>query len=125
MITKIKKNKSKSQFLFFSFLFGFLFLLIISFLIFSNLNLHSRRVELIERIEILRNEIQILKEKNQKLQSEIKRAEQKDFLEEKAREELGLKRPGEEVVVILSPSKEKEKPVEKNFWEIILEKFGF
>jgi cell division protein FtsB len=127
MITKIKKKENRHRFLFFSLLFGFLILSIIAFLIFSNINLAERRAELIERIEVLRKEIQVLKEENQKIQAGIKRAEQKDFLEEKAREELGLKKPGEEVVIIspIEPKVEESIEKEKGFWERIWRKLGF
>jgi cell division protein FtsL len=129
MITKIKKNRNKKsyRFPFLSVLFGFLALLIIGFLIFSNINIAQRRAELTGRIEVLRKEIQVLKEENQRLEAEIKRAKQKDFLEEKAREGLGLKRPGEEVVIISPIEKEIKEPVEerKDFWEKIWKKLRF
>jgi cell division protein FtsB len=121
MITKINKNKNRHHFTLFSIFFGILVLLIIGFLLFSNINLAWRRAELINKIEILRKEIKTLEEESQKLRDGIRRAKEEGFLEEKAREELGLKKPGEEVVVILSPKEEIEKPIEerKSFWERI------
>ena len=128
MIAKIKKNKKLqySSFIFPVFIGG-LFLLAIGFLIFSNLNISRRRAELTERIEFLREEIQVLEEKNQELRVGINRADQEDFLEEKAREQLGLKKPGEEVVVILPPKivEEELAEKEKGFWQKIWEKLGF
>ena len=126
MITKKKKNKNKNSYHFklFSILLGFLALFIIGFLVFSNINIGLRRAELTARIEGLRKEIQVLEEKNQKLQNKINRADGKDFLEQKAREDLGLKKPGEEVVII-SPFPKEEKPIkpeEKSFWQRIWEK---
>ena len=106
---------------------GFLILLITGFLIFTNVNIARRRAELTERAEELRKEIQILEQKNQELQAKIIQAEELDFLEEKAREKLGLKRPGEEVIVILPIEEDVEEPVEeeKSFWEKIWNWFEF
>ena len=135
MITKIKKNRNRDKrrkginqtSLFFSVLISFLILLIIGFLIFTNVNIALRRAELTERAEELRKEIQILEQKNKELRAKIIRAQEPDFLEEKAREELGLKKPGEEVVVILPIEEDVEEPVEeeKSFWQKIWEKLGF
>ena len=135
MITKIKKNRNRDKrrkginqtSLFFSVLISFLILLIIGFLIFTNVNIALRRVELTERVEELRKEIQILEQKNKELRAKIIRAQEPDFLEEKAREELGLKKPGEEVVVILPIEEDVEEPVEeeKSFWQKIWEKLEF
>ena len=135
MITKIKKNRNRDKrrkginqtSLFFSILISFLILLIIGFLIFTNVNIVLRRAELTERVEELRKEIQILEQKNQELQTKIVRAGKPDFLEERAREELGLKKPGEEVVLILPIEKDVEKSIEeeKTFWQKFWEKLGF
>ncbi len=130
MVAKIKKNRNRNRYrvLFFPTLITLLVLLILGFLIFTNLNIARRRAELTERIEVLRKEIQVLEERNQELRDGIIRAGSEDFLEEKVREQLGLKKPGEEVVVILPPEAEaKEEPVEKekSFWEKIREKLGF
>ena len=135
MITKIKKNRNRDKrrkginqtSLFFSILISFLILLIIGFLIFTNVNIALRRAELTERVEELRKEIQILEQKNQELQTKIVRAGKPDFLEERAREELGLKKPGEEVVLILPIEKDVEKSIEeeKTFWQKFWEKLGF
>ena len=133
MITKIKKNKNRGRnritqtSLFFFILIGFFVLLITGFLIYTNINIALRRAELTERAEELRKEIQILEQKNKELRAKIIRAQEPDFLEEKAREELGLKKPGEEVVVILPIEEDVEEPVEeeKSFWQKIWEKLGF
>ncbi len=120
MIAKNKKKKRHYRSLFFLIFLGFLVLLILGFLISVNLNIGGRRAELIERIESLKKEIQALEGENLELEAGIKRAGGEAFLEEKARMELGLKRPGEEVVVILSSEIEaKEEPEKKTFWEEI------
>jgi len=128
MIAKKGKNRNKKKFSFnfFSILLGFL-LLIIGFLVFSNINIALRRIELIQKIETIRKEIQFLETENQKLEDGIARVDDKDFLEKKAREELGLKRPGEGVIIISPTQEELEKQVEKEkgFWQRALERLGF
>ena len=131
MITKNKKNRNKKRkkgySLFFPFLFSLLILLAVIFLIYTNINIGQHRAELTERINVLRKEIQILEEENQRLEEKITRVDQKDFLEERAREELGLKRPGEEVVVISPIEEAAEKSIEKekSFWQRIWQGLGF
>ena len=122
-----RKNKKNYSFPFFTIISGFLILLVVGFLIFTNINVALKRAELTERAEELRREIQILEQKNQELQAKIIQTDKQDFLEKKAREELGLKRPGEEVVVILPAKQDIEKPTkeEKTFWQKIWEKLGF
>ena len=71
------------------------------------------------RIESLRKEIQILEEKNKELKEEISQSGSEEYLEKVAREQLGLKAPGEEVIVINKEEKEEQPEIkqnEKNFW---------
>lgn len=127
MIAKFQKSKKDSwQTIFFSVLIGILVLGIISFLVVSNLKINQRRTELIERIELLRKEIQALDEKNERLRAGIIQTQDESYWEEKVREQ-GYKKPGEEAVVVLPPEGYKEEPNEKqkSFWEKILEKLGF
>lgn len=114
---KIKKRKSY-QTLFFSVLLGLLTLIVIGFLIISNWRINQKRTEYKARIEALEKEIQILEEKSKELESQISQASSETFLEKEAREKLGLKKPGEEVVVVLPPkeSKEEKTKEEKHFW---------
>lgn len=123
MVTKFKKKKKKSsrKNIFFSILLGISLLLIIGFLINTNLKIRQRRAKLLARIEALKQEIQILEEKNKELKENVSQAGTEEYLERVAREELGLKAPGEEVVVI-SEEIEKEEEIEeekKTWWEWI------
>ncbi|MBZ1348458.1 MAG: septum formation initiator family protein [Candidatus Nealsonbacteria bacterium] len=101
-------------------------LLIVGFLIFSNWRINQQRTEQISRIKSLRQEIQNLEEKNRELESLIAQIPTEFFLEQKARE-LGLKRPGEEVVVIslLEEIENKEGDDKKTFWQKLLNWLGF
>jgi cell division protein FtsL len=124
MIPKNKRNPKSPESIFFSTLFILLILMVSTFLIISNLKINQKRAELNAQIERLKEETQTLEEKNQKLKATISESEKEDYLEKEARERLGLKKPGEEAVVIL-PSKNNEKEniqEKKNFLEKILEK---
>lgn len=105
------------------FIFG-----VIGFLIFYNWETNQKRAELTERIESLKAEIEFLEEKKQELETLTTESERESYLEEVAREQLNLKKPGEEVVAVLSPEEEEGKEggqEEKSFWQRILEKIGF
>ncbi|MDI6591739.1 MAG: septum formation initiator family protein [Patescibacteria group bacterium] len=122
MIQKTKRiKKENSCQTIFSTLIGCLLVIIIGFLIFSNLKISQKRSELIAQIETLKKEIQILEEKNQRLKEKISQARTESYLEKVAREQLDLKKPGEEVVVI-KKEKGKETKEEKSFWQRLLEK---
>ncbi len=121
MITKFRKNKKSGHFLgmFFSFLIGALFLSAIAFLIYTDIKINKKRGELISKIESLKTEISGLEEKNAVLRQKTSEAGAKEYLEEVAREQLGLKKPGEEVVVIKEETAEENKIAEekKGWWE--------
>lgn len=128
MVTKFKKFKKRNfhQTVFFSTLIGLLVLLAIGFLVFSNLRISQKRAELISQIEILTEKIQALKERNQELEAEISQTSEKSYLEKVARDQLGLRQPGEEVVAIINEKKkEKEIKAKNSFLEKILEKLKF
>jgi len=119
MIAKRKRfKKIPHQNIFFSTLLLILVLLIIGFLIVSNRRISQRRGELTSQINRLKREIQILEEKKQQLMSSISQGSEETYLEKEARERLGLKKPGEEVVVIKreNPPGAREKTKE-SFWE--------
>lgn len=125
MIAKFRRKKKISSWknIFFSVLFGVLFLLVIGFLIVTNLKINQRRAQLTTRITSLKEEIEILEQKSQELKENISQAEGEEYLEKVAREQLGLKAPGEEVVVITGEREEEKEEVkeeEKTWWEKIL-----
>jgi len=125
-IRKFKKRRARQTILF-SALLILLFFLAIGFLIISNWRINQRRSGLISQIRNLQEEIQVLEKKNQELKAGISQASSQSHLEEVARESLGLKKPGEEVTVILPPPEEEKevKEEEKGIWERILEKLKF
>ena len=128
MIQKTRKIKRESSFkaVFFSIIILLLILFFAGFLIFSSWRINQRRAELISQIKILEKEIQTLEQKNQELGAGLSQLSDEDYLEKTVRERLGLKKLGEEVVVVLPPPEsKKETPKEKNFWQKILDKLGF
>jgi len=128
MITKRKKRAKTWQMILFSLISAIFIFGVIGFLIFYNWETNQKRAELTERIESLKAEIEFLEEKKQELETLTTESERESYLEEVAREQLNLKKPGEEVVAVLSPEEEEGKEggqEEKSFWQRILEKIGF
>ena len=118
MVSKRIKNSNsfKSLLPLFSYiLLGLLLLAVSGFLIFSNWKISQRRAELTAKIESLKKEIQILEEKNAKLQTGISQTEGEDYWKEKLYEQ-GFVEQGERQVVILPQKEEETKKEEKNFW---------
>ena len=124
MIKKKYKRKSSSRKIFVSLTLGSLLFIIIVFLIISNWRINERRDGLIQRISQLRQEIQVLEERNQQLKAGVSQTLQSDYAEEVLREKGLYKKKGEEMVVILSPEAEEEgkKEEERSIWEKILGK---
>lgn len=115
MIARFKKieNWQRRKRNFFSIMF-FLFvgigvILVTSWLIVGNLKIDQKRKELDLEISSLKEEIQKLEDRETFLQSQIFRTEkeEKEYLEEVARDDFGLKQEGEETVaIIFEPDKE-------------------
>lgn len=117
MIQKFKKNKKTkkkervSSLIFSSFLL-ILILVMIGYLAISNWRTLKKRAEYKKEIELLKAEIQKLEKDKEILTKKISQYDKERYLEKEAREKLGLKKPGENVVVVLPPQnlKEKESP---------------
>ena len=125
MIAKFRKKKKRSSWksIFFSMFFVLLFIFVIGFLFITNWKIKQRREELTARIETLKQEVSILEEKNQEIKERISQSGKEEYLEEVARDQLSLKAPGEEVVVVkkepsfVEASEDKEE--EKSWWDWI------
>ncbi|MFH1036952.1 MAG: septum formation initiator family protein [Patescibacteria group bacterium] len=103
-----------------------LILAVTGFLVYTNWRIRERRSSLSERIESLQKEIQDLQEKNSELKEGIDQSQSQEYLEQMARENLDLKKPGEDVIVVKMPSTTTEENTEeKSFWQKIWEKFNF
>ncbi len=93
-----------------------------------------------ERISTMASDLAEIESSNDKLEARIDRLKDPDFLEQRAREQIGLVRPGETAIVVMPPSKrmeekkssarrstaEKPPPPEPfTFWEGFLNFVGF
>ncbi len=107
MIAKIKGNKKKGigKEMFFSLLIIISFIVLIVVLINANSRAIKKRTQYISRINELRQEIEETENRKEELEKALAQVGSREHLEKIAREQLGMKNPGEEVVVI---SKEEE-----------------
>ncbi len=94
-----RKIKIKEETVFQIVFFG-LTLFLIGFLVVSNYRINKKRSELTKRIESLREEIQILGEKKDRLESGIIETEKESYWEEKIRDQ-GYVKEGENPVVVI------------------------
>ena len=78
------------------------------FLIFHNIRIYQKRVELQERAENLRTQIASLEQGKSELESAIQVGLTQEYQEKVLREQGLYKKPGEEVVTILPPEQVQE-----------------
>ncbi len=100
---------------------------VLIYLAVANWKIWGQRLDLNNALKQAREEAQGLEKKNEEFQKGIAEAETEGYFERAARERLNLKKPGEEVVVIIPPedkSSETSKSPE-NLWRKILEKISF
>ena len=92
------------------------------FLISGNIKLSKRRAELLLQINQLKEKVAQIEEKKKEVEKNIVQKNNKEFLEEIARDQLNLKKPGEKVVVVQKEESEDKKEDEqrkKSLWEKI------
>lgn len=133
MIAKKKKlKKRKITNILISSLLALFILAFIFILVSSNLKLKKRRAKILEEIERTKAEIKELQMKKENYKTQIFQEQSKEFLEKVARQNFNLKKPGEEVAVIVEPEKEqnssevqpkKAESPKKTFWRQFLEFF--
>ncbi|MBZ1356456.1 MAG: septum formation initiator family protein [Candidatus Nealsonbacteria bacterium] len=113
---KRKKEKKSLEMRAISFLFSFAVIFLIFLLLVSNIRIHQRRSELKAQIEIKEQEMNELRLRADYLEG-INLTEEDYLIEKMAREQLLLKKEGEEVVVFSFPEEveEKEKEVISEF----------
>ncbi|MFA7385444.1 MAG: septum formation initiator family protein [Candidatus Paceibacterota bacterium] len=105
MIKKKNRDKFSLKNFFISIILFFVFLAITFSLVVANIKIKQRRAEIISRTEIAKKELEALRELTKMLETEITTIDDDEYLELVARERLGLKLEGEEVVFI---AREKE-----------------
>lgn len=113
MVAKPKRQRKiriKEETIFQIVFFG-LTLFLIGFLIISNYRINKKRSELTKRIESLREEIQILGEKKDRLESGITETEKESYWEEKIRDQ-GYAKEGENPVVVIPSGQNQSEDLE-------------
>lgn len=122
MINNYKNNKFFDKKIIFYLL---LFIIILSFLIISNWRIIKERTALGKRVFQLKNEVQVLEEKNKQLKAGISKTLQLDYIEKILRDKGLYQKKGEKSVIIVWPEKNKEdRSEEKSIWEKILGKIN-
>ena len=79
-----------------------------AFLIFYNIRIYQKRVELQERAENLKAQIASLEKNKSELESAIEIGTTEEYQEKVLREQGLYKKPGEEVVTIIAPEQVQE-----------------
>jgi cell division protein FtsB len=93
-------NKKKIAIVFWT-IFGFWF---IFFLLYSNIKMFQKRTELDKNLETLDSTIESLTKEKDSLSFSLGETDSSDYLERVAREDLGMQKPGEQVVIIKKDS---------------------
>jgi len=105
--------------------YSLLFIIILCFLIISNWRIIKERTSLGTRVFQLKNEIEVLEEKNKQLKAGISETLQFDYTEKILREKGLYQKKGEKSVIIIWPEKDKEdRSEERSIWEKILGKIN-
>ncbi len=113
----LKRFKKKSNIIY-QLSLSFLGLLIVFLIGLPLINKIKQRNEIKKEIIDLQKEIRDLEEKNSKLEKIVSYLESDQFIEEQARLKLGLKKPGEEVVVIDDKKKNKQNSATDTLYNI-------
>lgn len=109
-----KKNKISFNFPVVSLFFIFCFIVAFFFLFSSNLKIYQKRADIKDYVSEKQKEIQLIKHDEDELKESEYILIEKEFLIEKmAREQLLLKKPGEEVVFISFPETKEIEETEK------------
>ncbi len=74
------------------------------FLIMANIGMYKKRQELNYQVKALQNKIEEIKTKNSKFKEGILQANNDQYIEKVAREELDMQKPGEKVISFIQPT---------------------
>lgn len=113
---KKRKRESTGGTLLFQ-IIGVVSVIVIIFLVAADFNMHKKRQALVSQINFYEQQIQNLKDSNAGLKEEIANADDIDYLEKIAYEQLGEQKPGEKAVTfVASEEKLKEAPKQESSW---------
>lgn len=107
MISGKKKNRKPLGVMLFLAAIGVLVLTIAVFLVKKNLELNGKRIAFNSKVESLKKELSDLEKRKNEIEALNSRFSDKEYLEKEIRD-LGYKKPGEKVVVVLLPEEKKE-----------------
>ena len=110
---KQKSHKNPDNF-FPASLIKFFFLMIIVFLIFMNVRVYKEKKKFDLQMTNLKEKIQGLQKKNDALEQNIARADDKDYIEKIAREELDLQIQNEKVITFIMPKPQQKAEIDTN-----------
>ena len=96
-------------------------LAIITFLSVTNWRIYQRRIDLSKRVEELKAKVDISEKRYKELKDNESSLGSEDHLEKVARDQLDMKKPGEEVVVVQKEEEQSqpEQEEKKSWWERI------
>lgn len=89
-------NKRKISIVFWS-IFGFWF---VFFLLYSNIKMFQKRTDLDKNLETLDSTVESLTKEKDSLNFSLGETNSSEYIEKVAREDLGMQKPGEQVVII-------------------------
>ncbi len=114
-----KKQKSGALKKIGIFLIGICIAMVAVFLVMANVNMYKKRQELNAQVRALQNKIAETKSKNLELQRGISEADNDQYLEKVAREELDMQKPGEKVFSFIKPQTQNTPSNEeqKSIWQ--------
>jgi cell division protein FtsB len=96
---------------------GIVFLVIVVILTIADFKIYRKKQELISQIDAYQKQIQDIEKSSKNLKIEIENADNPDYLEKIAYEQLDQQRPGEkEVIFTALPQKVEPAPKPQNTW---------
>lgn len=96
---------------------GILFLIAIFLLLLADYKIYQKKKELTVEINNYKNQIEEIEKSSQNLKEEIANANNTDYLEKIAYEQLGEQKPGEKQVIFITPPKKAESTqLQENYW---------
>ena len=107
---KIKTIKSAAFWLF----AAAVFFGILGYSLITNIKIGNVRTQYLDRIDTLQKQIKDAEDKKALLEKGLSQVGQKEYLEEVARKQFGLKAPGEEVAVVVKDQQNQDNNAEEN-----------
>jgi cell division protein FtsL len=122
MVARIKRNKKSSvKSMIGYFAFSIFSICVIVFMIITNWKIYQKRVDLPERVAELKAQADQLEKQKKELEQNLSDVGTEDYLEKAAREQLDMKKPGEDVYVIQKEQEQPQQPEQENmsWWDKI------